>query len=401
MAEQVDLNVVCKNCGSEVSPYITECPYCGQRLRKRAPKLRPDADSEGELAPAKKRRRRFARKPREDRPMTWLSMARPYATITVVLASGALYIAGATSSLSLYDLGAIIGPLQGDWWRLIAAQFVYENVGYLFAVAVATAIFGTSLERRYGAPVMLLIFLGAGAAGMYLASETANFPVAMGGNASALGLLCAWAIRDLRSRQAGEDTESDLFGVVAIAVVLGLMPVLELTADAFAGLGGAVVGSIAGPAPPEALVDHAPEGRSELRNEHALAQEQRLVPVPAGGRACGALIARPVGAGVAHVHLVHLPHRTGAFADHARHEGVRRCRERACGADCRVGRRSASHWHLELSVARAGHSARPGRGVPAVGDASRYRQRQQHPVVVGAGAGRADRVRRGAAHVAD
>jgi len=36
-----DLFVVCKNpdCGAEVSPYVTECPYCGTRLRKRAPKL--------------------------------------------------------------------------------------------------------------------------------------------------------------------------------------------------------------------------------------------------------------------------------------------------------------------------------------------------------------------------
>ena len=68
----------------------------------------------------------------------------------------------------------------------------------------------------------------------------------MGGNASALGLLCAWAIRDLRDRQAGEDTETDLFGVVAIAVVLGLMPLLEVTADAWAGLAGAAVGSLAG-----------------------------------------------------------------------------------------------------------------------------------------------------------
>ena len=36
---QPDLFVVCRNCGSEVSPYVTECPYCGQRVRKRAPKL--------------------------------------------------------------------------------------------------------------------------------------------------------------------------------------------------------------------------------------------------------------------------------------------------------------------------------------------------------------------------
>ena len=39
MASGPDLFVVCKKCGSEVSPYITECPYCGTRLRKRAPKL--------------------------------------------------------------------------------------------------------------------------------------------------------------------------------------------------------------------------------------------------------------------------------------------------------------------------------------------------------------------------
>jgi rRNA maturation endonuclease Nob1 len=34
-----ELNVVCRNCGEQVSPYVTECPYCGTRLRKRAPKL--------------------------------------------------------------------------------------------------------------------------------------------------------------------------------------------------------------------------------------------------------------------------------------------------------------------------------------------------------------------------
>src|SRR3954451_5058727 len=39
MAGTPDLFVVCKKCGSEVSPYITECPYCGTRLRKRAPKI--------------------------------------------------------------------------------------------------------------------------------------------------------------------------------------------------------------------------------------------------------------------------------------------------------------------------------------------------------------------------
>ena len=57
---EVDLNVVCKHCGAEVSPYITECPYCGQRLRKRAPKLRQEGEEIGAVEPRRRRRRRRA-----------------------------------------------------------------------------------------------------------------------------------------------------------------------------------------------------------------------------------------------------------------------------------------------------------------------------------------------------
>src|SRR3954465_11059962 len=44
MASSPDLFVVCKNCGSQVSPYITECPYCGTRIRKRGPKIERERD---------------------------------------------------------------------------------------------------------------------------------------------------------------------------------------------------------------------------------------------------------------------------------------------------------------------------------------------------------------------
>jgi membrane associated rhomboid family serine protease len=244
MAE-VDLNVICKHCGAEVSPYITECPYCGQRLRKRAPKLRPEG---GEIAVVEPRRRRFRRprRRRADRPLAWLAAERPYATIALVLAAAVIYIVARASSVTLFDLGAIFGPLDGDWWRLVAAQFVYENVGYLLAVAVALGIFGTSLERRYGPLVTVFAFVGAGAAGMYLETVVADVPEALGGNGAALGLVCAWLVRDLRARRAGEDTETDLLGAGAIFAVLALMPLLEPTASAWAGLGGAVTGTLLG-----------------------------------------------------------------------------------------------------------------------------------------------------------
>lgn len=248
MAE-VDLNVVCKHCGAEVSPYITECPYCGQRLRKRAPKLKQEG---AELtAPPKRRRLRLTRKRRErERPLAWLAVERSYATIALVAGAAGVYLAEQATELGLFDLGAVIGPLDGDWWRLAAAQFVYENVGYLLAVGVAVAIFGTSLERRYGAIAALLLFALPGAAGLYLATVVEDLPVALGGNGSALGLLCAWLVRDQRDRRAGHDTESDLLGVAAIAAVLALMPLLETTANEWAGLGGAAAGALLGLALP-------------------------------------------------------------------------------------------------------------------------------------------------------
>jgi len=244
---EVDLNIVCKHCGSEVSPYITECPYCGQRLRKRAPKLKPD-DMEG--AEVKPRRRRLRRRRRDERPLAWLAVERPVATIVLVLAAAALYVIERSTDLGIFDLGAVIGPLDGDWWRIVAANFIYENVGYLLAVGVTVAIFGASLERRYGSLVPLIGFVVAGAAGMYLATVVEDFPIALGGNGAALGLLCMWLVRDLRDRRAGVDTDTDLLGVAAIAAVLALMPLLETTADGWAGLGGAMAGAVLGLALP-------------------------------------------------------------------------------------------------------------------------------------------------------
>src|SRR5690349_1490461 len=55
-----DLFVVCKNCGSEVSGFVPKSPYCGARLRKRAPK-REAVDRTGAARP---RRARAPRLPR-------------------------------------------------------------------------------------------------------------------------------------------------------------------------------------------------------------------------------------------------------------------------------------------------------------------------------------------------
>jgi membrane associated rhomboid family serine protease len=251
---QPDLFVVCKNCGSEVSPYVTECPYCGQRVRKRAPKL--DRGGEAE-APRAKRRTRLPRL-RPDEIEGIAPDTRPYATFALIVISLLTSLAVATSTLETTDLGGILVPLREEPWRFVAAPFVHDGLGYQFVALVAVAIFGSLLERRFGPIPVVLVFLLAGAAGCALAvglevqppfDNSPLYPV-LGANGAALGLLTAWYVDDRRAARRGNDRESDLIGVYVIAAVLVLLSLATVEANIAAAVGGAVTGAVLGLALP-------------------------------------------------------------------------------------------------------------------------------------------------------
>ncbi len=241
MASGPDLFVVCKSCGSEVSPYITECPYCGTRLRKRAPKL----ERGGTPKPPRKARPRLAPlRPgeipgiRPDR--------RPYLTIVLVVAAVVVTLLGrAGVTAAVTDL-ILLGPLGGDWWRPLTTQFVYGSTGYEVAALAAIALFGTLLERRHGWWAPLVVFVIGGGAGMMLVVGVDAGSLAVGGNAAALALLAAWAMRDVLGRRQGREDDADLLGVLAIAALLVLLPLATQEAHALAGLGGGVAGIVMG-----------------------------------------------------------------------------------------------------------------------------------------------------------
>ena len=157
-----DLFVVCKNCSAEVSPYVTECPYCGQRVRKRAPKIGPDG------APQTGRLRRRAPKLPKLRPGEIPGIApetAPRATQLLIAASLLAMIVSASEEVTYYDLGALIFPIDGDWWRVAATPFLFDNLGYAFIALTATGIFGMHLERRFGFLTPILIFVVGGRRG--------------------------------------------------------------------------------------------------------------------------------------------------------------------------------------------------------------------------------------------
>jgi membrane associated rhomboid family serine protease len=244
---ETELSVICKNCGSVVSPYVTECPYCGARLRKRAPKL----ERRGDGLEAKPRRRpasklfRIKLRPRGD-----AGLHRPYATMAAILGSAVLLLIEQASGASLVTLGGLTVPLHGQWWRFLTAPFAYTDVGYLFVVAVGLAIFGVGIERRLGSPATALLLLACGSLGMLVASGIAGaqgeIVVIAGGNGMALGVVAAWfAIRRAEAHRA-IDQDYDRIGVAVAAAVLLALPIFESTANVFAGLAGGAVGGLAG-----------------------------------------------------------------------------------------------------------------------------------------------------------
>ena len=267
-----DLFVVCKNCQAEVSPYITECPYCGTRLRKRAPKIdRPDAPAKapqregrsgarrsrreegGQSRPPKARARPKIKRPKtEKRGLGRLRSGeipgirgdedgRPYATMVLVALSFGLWL-----SLAFYVRADFaVTAFDGDPWRFLTASLLNEGTAAQFAAVVGLGLFGWLIERRHGAVVVVLLFLLCGPGGLAAAAAVDPGAIVFGTHGAALGLLCAWLVPVLIARSRGADDDADLLGVLVIAAVLLLVPLLS-QGSALAGLFGGVTGAIAG-----------------------------------------------------------------------------------------------------------------------------------------------------------
>jgi membrane associated rhomboid family serine protease len=249
---QPDLFVVCRNCGSEVSPYVTECPYCGQRIRKRAPKI--ERDDEGGAQPKRRRRPRLSRL-RANEIEGIAPDTRPVATLLLIGLSLAVTLVLATGVVTLNEVGGIWAGVFEQPWRYVTTLFVYDSLAYEFVTLVAVGVFGMLLERRFGPAAPIAIFLIAGAAGVAaavavdLAPPLAGGDVAhmvLGANGAALGLLFAWLVDDRRAARRGDDRGNDLIGVAVFAVVLLLMPLAVSEASPIAGVAGAAVGALLG-----------------------------------------------------------------------------------------------------------------------------------------------------------
>jgi membrane associated rhomboid family serine protease/DNA-directed RNA polymerase subunit RPC12/RpoP len=244
---ETELRVVCKSCGAEVSPYVTECPYCGSRVRKRAPQLER-RDGGLEASRTKKELRQERRKKRKQKRQAKIA-GRPLVTWALILIPAIALLARIASGGDLVAFGAVSVPFESGPWRFLTAQFAYLSVGYLFAVALALAIFAPGLERRLGPAATAVLLIACGALGTMgawaIEEQTGTIGAIAGGNGMALGAIAAWfVISRPEAERRGEDVDS--IGVLVAATVILLLPVVVVTADFWSGLTGGAIGALSG-----------------------------------------------------------------------------------------------------------------------------------------------------------
>ncbi|WP_040601226.1 rhomboid family intramembrane serine protease [Patulibacter medicamentivorans] len=254
MAGAAELFTVCRSCGQQVSTFVTECPYCGTRLRRRAPRLeRKDGDLEALLrepaidepempadpdddvvVPLRKLRRRpkagpsgrsrvpkRGRRPqRRTRAHDAIVDRRPWVTIVLV----AISLIGVPTLRIVGREDLLLFPGLGDLepWRYATAPFAYVDTWHALAVIGTFGIFGWLWERRaglVGSVVVLLSFLVAGVGGLALAAQADGAEIYAGAGGAATALATAWIVAELRARQRKDALDGDLLGAATMLVV--------------------------------------------------------------------------------------------------------------------------------------------------------------------------------------
>jgi rhomboid protease GluP len=165
--------------------------------------------------------------------------------------------------------GANFAPAtqDGQWWRLATAMFVHFGLLHLGLNMLALWDVGRLVERLFGRPRYVLLYLGSGLAGNLLSLVVqGNHAVSGGASGAIFGLYGALLVTLLRERRQVEHREfKRLFGAVLLFTLLTLGIGQVLTGiDNAAHLGGLFGGALLGSLLAMPLTARSPASRRWL-----------------------------------------------------------------------------------------------------------------------------------------
>jgi rhomboid protease GluP len=178
-----------------------------------------------------------------------LPLYRPVVTWILLAAIGLMFVVetlagGSTQTEVLVRLGAKVTPLiaEGEYWRLFTAMFLHIGILHLAFNGYALLAIGTELERLFGWPRFLALYLLSGLFGT-VASYAFSYRVAAGASGAIFGLIGALAAFFVLHRERlgawGRARLGNILFLIAINLFLGFT---QRGIDNLAHLGGLLSG---------------------------------------------------------------------------------------------------------------------------------------------------------------
>jgi rhomboid protease GluP len=149
--------------------------------------------------------------------------------ILAVIWLAVTFTGGSTNSENLIRWGANYAPLvrEGDYWRLLTANWLHIGSAHLFFNGYALFAIGPQVERYYGRKRFLSIYLLSGVCGAIF-SYALTQGLSAGASTSIFGLFGALVVYFYRQRDVlGEISRQQLINLgisLALNVMIGLAP---------------------------------------------------------------------------------------------------------------------------------------------------------------------------------
>jgi len=150
------------------------------------------------------------------------------------------------SEFGLLQVGANSAALvaEGQWWRLVSANFLHGNFLHIFLNGLALLFLGISIERLIGSWRFLLIYLVTAVGGAVGSFWLTRAPISVGASTALYGLVGAFAVLHLKywDEIPPPYRQTVRWWVVILALNFGLsaLPVVDAAAH-FVGMGVGLV----------------------------------------------------------------------------------------------------------------------------------------------------------------
>lgn len=175
----------------------------------------------------------------------------PVITSLLILANGLYFLlmaldGGTTNTEALARYGAKIPELileNGEYWRIITANFIHVGVLHLIMNMMVLYLFGTTVEKMYGSREYWLIYFASGLGGIIASTLIMPYPGA-GASGAIFGIIGAIVVMGFRYHKNLPMRYRDLYTWILVFYILldfGFSLFVKVF-DTYAHLGGFLVG---------------------------------------------------------------------------------------------------------------------------------------------------------------